>query len=79
MVSSFGKCFFTVKEWFKHIKQRIPQNIEESGFATILVHPACMEIIDGMRTLEKLCIFLRSFDTKFCKETVEYLNTENKV
>jgi len=38
------------------------------GIATILAHPLCMEVADGMVKLENLCQFLQSFPNCWVSE-----------
>ena len=51
----------TITEWEKQVREKIQSVSEADGIATILVHPLCMEIADGMRVFEDLCRFLEPF------------------
>ncbi len=51
----------SIVEWVEQVKEKVQANTEAQGIATILVHPLCMEIADGMKTFEKLCKFLQPF------------------
>ena len=47
--------------WLKKIKKEIKYIISENGVATILTHPACMEVFDEYETFKKLCNFLKNY------------------
>lgn len=69
---------YTGEQWLEVTKSMIEENLQHSGFATILAHPACMEILDGMRTFEALCRFLRSFPPGFVSQTVGFYRYEDE-
>jgi hypothetical protein len=64
----FSKEFFSPQEWFFMLRKDIEQGIKQQGFKTILAHPLCMEIIDGMQLFESLCEFINPFDSFFVSE-----------
>ena len=51
----------SIAEWGKQVQEKVQSISEADGIATILVHPLCMEIADGMRAFEDLCKFLQPF------------------
>jgi hypothetical protein len=48
-------------EWVKQVKGEVQAIADAGGIATILAHPLCMEVADGMVGFENLCRFLQSF------------------
>ena len=52
------------EEWLKRIFKEVKEITSKNGVATILAHPACMEVFDGFKTFKKLCEFLK--DYKLC-------------
>jgi hypothetical protein len=50
-------------EWLKVVLKEVDDIISAGGIATILAHPACMEIADGFKTFEMLCNELKHFST----------------
>jgi hypothetical protein len=50
--------------WLKRIMKEVKEITSKRGVATILTHPACMEVFDGFKTFKKLCNFLK--DYKLC-------------
>ncbi len=51
----------SIDEWVKQVKTEIQAIVEAGGIATILAHPLCMEVADGMVGFEELCRFLHPF------------------
>ena len=49
--------------WVEQVQEKVQIITEAQGIATILVHPLCMEIADGMKTFENLCKFLQPFQS----------------
>ncbi len=47
-------------EWMIETKRSIEKMVAEKGFASLLIHPACMEILDSMARFEKLCAYISS-------------------
>ena len=58
----------TINEWLKVVKAQVKKITSNGGLATILAHPACMEISDNFATFEKLCAFLSEYETIKMKE-----------
>lgn len=48
-----------ITDWVEQVQGKVQAITESQGIATILVHPLCMEIADGMKTFENLCKFLQ--------------------
>ena len=55
--------FYSVETWEEKVKEQVEQIVSDGGLATLLIHPACMEIVDGFRRFEALCEFLASFES----------------
>ncbi len=51
----------SITEWVEQVQAKVQAITEADGIATILVHPLCMEIADGMKAFENLCRFLQPF------------------
>jgi len=63
----FGVKIYSVSEWYNLVIEQIELKLQESGYICLLVHPACMEIVDGMETFRRLCKFLKNYKTYFLK------------
>jgi len=64
----FGIEGYTPEKWLELVKKQIEETLTDIGTVTLLVHPACMELTDGMKTFEKLCSFLSNYQTSVFKE-----------
>lgn len=51
----FGNSSYKPNEWLNWVFESIQRWNEENEIATVLAHPACMELADGLTTFEKLC------------------------
>lgn len=58
----------SITEWAALVKTRIQEIEEQGGTATVLAHPLCMEVADGMATFEDLCRYMRQFPTLWLSE-----------
>jgi len=56
------------KDWWEWVRDELEKRLKEFGFATLLLHPACMEILDGMELLEEIFDFLGERDCAFLSE-----------
>lgn len=61
--SSFENRWYGADEWVETVESQVRERLDEAGFATVLAHPACMEIADGMDAFERLCAFASDFET----------------
>jgi peptidoglycan/xylan/chitin deacetylase (PgdA/CDA1 family) len=50
-----------ISEWVEQAKTDVDAISAAGGIATILAHPLCMEVADGMEAFEELCRFLQPF------------------
>ena len=58
----------TIMEWAVLVKRRIREICETGGTATVLAHPLCMEVADGMTVFEDLCQFSQQYGTVWVSE-----------
>lgn len=58
----------TIEDWGALVKARIQAICEQGGTATILAHPLCMEVADGMILFEDLCRHLQQYQTVWISE-----------
>jgi len=58
----------TIPEWAELVKARIRDICDHGGTATILAHPLCMEIADGMKIFEDLCQYIQQYPTVWISE-----------
>ena len=65
---SFDQEWYTPKKWVTHVEEQIINRINDHGFATVLAHPACMEIADSMDTFEQLCSVAAEFKTGYVSD-----------
>jgi len=61
--TAFQTRAMTKEAWLERIKREVGHIEAKGGIATILAHPACMEVFDNFVTFEKLCSFLSQFDS----------------
>ena len=54
-----GRLF--IGEWRETVQEQIRAINASGGVATILAHPLCMEVADGMKEFEALCRYLQPF------------------
>ena len=66
----FGTKIYTISEWYKLVIEQIKLKLQETGYACLLVHPACMEIIDEMETFKRLCKVISKYDNRFLKDLI---------
>ena len=57
-----------MNHWAEHVKKNVQEIVDDGGIATILIHPLCMEIADGMTGFDDLCQFLQRFPNGWVSE-----------
>jgi hypothetical protein len=62
------KCRVSITEWAALVKMRIRDICENGGTATVLAHPLCMEVADGMKNFEDLCEYIQQYRTVWLSE-----------
>ncbi len=58
----------SITEWIEQVKAEAQVIVNGGGVATILAHPLCMEVVDGMEAFEDLCQFLQPFPNSWVSE-----------
>lgn len=58
----------TIVEWADLVKSSIRGICEQGGTATVLAHPLCMEVADGMVVFEELCQYIQQYGTVWLSE-----------
>ena len=61
----FGDVYVNERIWTDWLLQEVRDRLSWAGFATLLLHPACMEVLDGMQTFEFILEKLSSQETGF--------------
>lgn len=51
----FGADSHEVGDWFEWVTEAIDAAVTAGQPATVLAHPSCMDIVDGLETFERLC------------------------
>lgn len=59
-----------INEWREVVEAKVQAIEDHQGIATILAHPLCMDVADGMQTFEELCRFLSRYRTGWVSEAV---------
>lgn len=76
--SSFEHQWFTAQEWVARVRTQIDAALDSHGYATVLAHPACMELADKMEAFERLCAFASDRETGFVCQATTILNQEGR-
>jgi hypothetical protein len=59
----FGSDSHEVDDWFEWVAEAIDAAVTAGQPATVLAHPSCMDIVDGLATFERLCAHVaRGYD-----------------
>ncbi|HYX08698.1 MAG TPA: hypothetical protein VE912_18345 [Bacteroidales bacterium] len=59
----FNKGGVSCEDWLINVKKSVKKIVNNNGVATILAHPACMEVCDDFKTFRKLCKYLQNYQT----------------
>jgi hypothetical protein len=59
--SGLPRRFQESEGWLKTVEEQVQAVVRKGGLATLLVHPACMEVADGFETFKRLCRFLADY------------------
>ncbi len=51
----FPSVYWDKEEWLDRVDKQAARVVARGGVATLLVHPACMQVLDGLRTFAELC------------------------
>lgn len=58
----------SIYDWLETVQDKVRAIEAHGGIATILAHPLCMDVADGMQTFEELCRFLSHYRTGWVSE-----------
>lgn len=58
------------RQWERRLYQQLEERLATSGFATLLLHPVCMNALDGLATFQRIIDFCRRFRSAFISEAV---------
>lgn len=65
MYAEKGMSFLPAAAWERSIMEQMESRLAQSGFATLLLHPVCMELLDGMAMLRRIMAHCRRLETAF--------------
>ena len=60
----------SIHDWVGTVQENVRTIENLGGIATILAHPLCMDVADGMQAFEDLCRFLSRYRTGWVSEVV---------
>ena len=66
----FSPTFYNIDDWFEIIKGQITAVMKMDGIATVLVHPACMKIVDNFKIFKQLCRLICQYKTMFMRKLI---------
>ena len=69
----FAVLPMTKEKWLHHIKNDIDTLITNNNIATLLTHPACMEIFDDFYTFKQLCQHIKKYHAVLMKNLPQYV------
>lgn len=58
----------TVEQWFQKVVDSVATIDEQGGLATLLIHPACMEVADDFVVFKKLCRILAKYRSSLVRD-----------
>jgi hypothetical protein len=61
----------TVERWLEIVEGQVQEIVGRGGDATILAHPLCMYLADGLRVFDALCGSLARLSTHWVSEAVD--------
>jgi hypothetical protein len=67
----FGEKMYETKPWFSYLKSEMRSRLLKNGFATLLLHPVDMQVLDGMKTLEMIFEYIAGYECAFVKDAWE--------
>jgi hypothetical protein len=60
----------SIHDWLEIVQDNVRAIDNLGGIATILAHPLCMDVADGMQAFEDLCRFLSRYRTGWVSEVL---------
>lgn len=67
MYAGAGLRLLSAAAWEKKMMEQIEIQVEKFGFATLLLHPVCMELLDEMAAFRRILRFCRKVDSEFVR------------
>ena len=68
MYAEKGMRFLPASAWESSIMEQIEMQLLQSGFVTLLLHPVCMELLDGMAAFRRIMARCRQIETAFVSD-----------
>jgi len=65
---AFGCDSYSIEQWGALVRQQVEAIESQGGTATVLMHPVCQFLADGLHTAEKLFAFFARFRTVWASE-----------
>jgi len=62
--NAFTDRSYEPDDWLDRVLDGIERIRQDGGTATVLAHPACMDIVDGFDVFERLCSHLSEYETR---------------
>jgi len=69
----FGDIYLPKEEWVTWLQRSTIERLANPGHATLQLHPACMELLDGMTWVRAHFEYLQDFDCYFANQLPELL------
>jgi peptidoglycan/xylan/chitin deacetylase (PgdA/CDA1 family) len=70
MYAESGMKFLSPSAWERSIMEQIESQLTQSGFATLLLHPVCMELLDGMAALRRIMARCRRLESALVSDVL---------
>jgi peptidoglycan/xylan/chitin deacetylase (PgdA/CDA1 family) len=72
---AFSAESYEISGWAARIRQQVADAQKEWGIATVLAHPSCMEVADGLEAFNSLCRWIsdNEYETDFCRNAPKYI------
>jgi peptidoglycan/xylan/chitin deacetylase (PgdA/CDA1 family) len=68
MYAEKGMRVLSASAWERSIMEQIEMQLLQSGFVTLLLHPVCMELLDGMAAFRRIMARCRQIETAFVSD-----------
>lgn len=69
----FTEKSYSVNEWYEIVKEQIKEREQNGEISVAIIHPICLYLCDGNKTILKLLDFFKEFETIYLKESVNYI------
>lgn len=71
MYAERGMKFLSAGAWERSIMEQVENQLARAGFATLLLHPVCMELLDGMVVLRRIMKFCQGIKSDFVRTVLD--------